>query len=324
MADKRILITGGAGFIGSHLAEAYLNNDWSVGIVDNFSTGKKANLNGLDVEIYEGDILDPKWLESVFERFQPSHVSHHAAQVSVRDSLNDPANDAAINIIGKLHIADLASKHKVKQLIFASSGGSVYGESPRRQPSRESDPTQPLSPYAIAKLAGEHYLNFYQRHHNLPVTILRYGNVYGPRQDPTGEAGVITTWLNKFQNDEPATIHGTGDQVRDFIFIDDLVAANQAATNNRVLGTFNVASGQITSVNQLYELVAKAWQTAGGQNPKPATMGPVVPGEVTWSQLDISNAQQQLDWQPQTSLPTGLEGTVIWFRENVLLSKNSA
>lgn len=315
--DKRILITGGAGFIGSHLAEAYVKADWSVGIVDNLSTGKADNLKSLDVEMYEGDILDGKWLESVFERFQPSQVSHHAAQVSVRDSLNDPITDAAINIIGTLQVAKLALKYKVKQLLFASSGGAIYGESERRQPRRESDAPNPFSPYAIAKSAGESYLNFYHRHHQLPVTILRYANVYGPRQDPTGEAGVITTWLGRFQKNQEPVIYGTGDQVRDFIFVEDLVAAHLAATAHRVQGTFNVASGHITSINQLYQLLVSAWESASGLAPQSITKGPAVNGEVFWSQLDISNAQQQLNWQPQTSLTDGLDATVEWFCKNI-------
>lgn len=311
--EQSVLITGGAGFIGSHLVDAFLRDGYRVGVIDNFSTGHKSNLAEKSIELITADISDPVQVKRAFETFKPTTVLHHAAQVSVRHSLEDPDIDATINILGTINLLKQAKQGGVDQFVFASSGGAVYGESQDRQPFTEDSAKVPLSPYGISKLSGEHYINHFAKQHHLPVTILRYGNVFGPRQDPRGEAGVITMFLERMAIDEPVTIFGTGEQVRDFVYVGDVVAANQVVVTQRALGIFNVGSGVVTSVNQLYRAVAGAWQKATGNEVKPAQYLPAIEGEVYWSQIDINRIKQQLNWAPSMALADGLLETIEWY-----------
>jgi UDP-glucose 4-epimerase len=312
-ADIRILITGGAGFIGSHHVDACLAAGYEVAVLDNLSTGNRSNLQGKDVEIFEVDLLDKTSLARVFSEFKPTHISHHAAQVSVRRSLENPYADAEINILGLLNLLQLAQEAKIEQFIFASSGGAIYGENEAHVPSPENAPTQPTSPYAIAKLASEYYINFFATKAGFKATILRYANVYGPRQDPMGEAGVICLFLDRFVAGSPTIIYGTGEQVRDFIYVEDVAAAHLAAIEKNESGIFNVGSGELTSVNQIHQTLSTIWRSQTGQTIAPATQKEPIPGEIFWSSLDVSKARNELAWQAKTSLEDGLNKTVTWF-----------
>lgn len=307
------MITGGAGFIGSHLVEAYLTAGYQVAVVDNLSTGHRSNISSAAVKLYEIDILDFDQLKTVLADFKPTDISHHAAQVSVRRSIEDPAFDARTNVIGTINLLRLAKEFGVGHFIFASSGGAIYGESPDHQSRAERDTTKPLSPYALSKLAAEHYIDYYNYHLGLPTVALRYGNVYGPRQDPAGEAGVITLFLDRFRQNQPTTIYGTGEQVRDFIFVEDIVRANLAASKQTATGRYNIGAGQLTSINQLYQMMAAEWHSQTGQRVALPAYGQAIAGEVFWSALAIKLADDELDWRPTVKLEQGLKKTIEWF-----------
>ncbi len=311
--EKRILITGGAGFIGSHLVDTYLSAGYIVGILDNLSTGNKKNIANKPIEFFEADIRNMEAIQPVFEQFRPSIVSHHAAQVSVRQSIDNPALDAAINVTGLVNVLQLCRDFGVKHFLFASSGGAIYGESPNHQPNTEETEKKPLSPYGLSKWLGEQYVEYFKDQYGLNRTIFRYTNVFGPRQDPAGEAGVITMFLERFAKAEPVVIYGDGKQVRDFIYVSDVVAANLKATETRQQGVYNVSSGKVTSVNELYESLAKAWHEGAG-NPAPeAEHADTRPGEVLWSEVSTDKVRHDLAWQPEIDLKKGLEETVRWF-----------
>ena len=321
---KRILITGGAGFIGSHLVDSYLKDGYTVAVVDNLATGHLHNLNGKPVRLYQSSILDDE-LDQIFAEFQPTLVSHHAAQVSVRRSLTDPNFDATTNILGTIAILNLAQRYKVSQVLFASSGGAIYGENTEQKPSVEATVPQPTSPYAIAKLAAEHYCHFFAREYQLPITILRYGNVYGPRQDPAGEAGVATLFLEKLAKQESAIIYGSGEQVRDFVSVTDVAAANLAASNQPIgelIRTYNIGSGSVTSIKDLYQKLSRVWQTETGQTILPPTKKPAIAGEIIYSSIDITKAKAELGWQPTKDLDIGLTELVHWFADQAETQQN--
>lgn len=311
--EKRILITGGAGFIGSHLVDAYLKEGFTVGVVDNLSTGKQSNLQGKGLDFYAADILDLHTLEEVFSRFHPSHVSHHAAQVNVRRSLEEPKADAQINIIGILNLLGLSARAKIQQFIFASSGGAIYGENKERTPKNEDDRPVPTSPYAIAKLAAENYVDFYARNYGLNTTTLRYANVYGPRQDPAGEAGVVSQFLLAFSQNSPGVIYGDGSQVRDFISVYDVAKANMLVTSEAKTGLFNIASGKVTSIKDLHTELSKLWSEKTGRPIVQPILKPKIKGEIFWSGLSIKKAAEQLSFRPTVELSEGLSQTIDWF-----------
>ena len=302
----RILVTGGAGFIASHVADLYLGAGHEVAILDNLSRGKKANVPARARQFIL-DLRDPGVAE-VFESFRPEVVNHHAAQVSVRESVADPIYDAEVNVLGSVRLLELAVRHRVKKFIFASTGGAIYGEQDYF-PADEKHPNRPLSPYAIAKLAVEKYLFFYKQTHGLSYVALRYANVYGPRQDPFGEAGVVAIFCEKLWRGETPVINGAGEQTRDFVYVADLARASLAALDETVQGEINVATGIETSVNQVFHILREATGAKVAEK-----HGPAKPGEQLRSVLDARLAAKVLGWKPEISIAQGLRLTADYFR----------
>jgi len=303
----RILVTGGAGFIGSHVVDAYLQEGHDVSIIDNLSTGKKKNINSKS-RFYKLDICSGE-VEKVFAEGRFDLVNHHAAQIDVRKSVADPVFDAKTNIIGLLNILQNCIRHGVKRFIFASTGGAIYGEQ-EEFPAKETHPTNPLSPYGIAKLSGEHYLFFCKNTYGLDSTVLRYANVYGPRQDPHGEAGVVAIFAQKLLRGEQPVINGDGMQTRDFVYVGDVARANVLALSYNGGGTFNIGTGKETTVRQLFRQLVdicgvKAEEIYG--HPKN--------GEQKRSVIDFEKAKKTLGWSPHVFLEEGLKHTVEYFKE---------
>lgn len=303
----KILVTGGAGFIGSHVAEAYRTAGHEVAVVDLVLS---ADRTPPGVTLHRVDIRSAD-LGEVFREERPDVVSHHAAQANVRESLRDPAGDAATNVMGTLRVLDLAARHGVRQVIFSSTAGALYGE-PQRLPVREDDPILPTSPYGFHKYLGEQYLGYYRRNHGLQTTILRYGNVYGPRQDPSTEAGVVAIFTEAMLVGKRAVIFGDGTQVRDFVYVGDVAEANLRALGRDLPMPLHIGSGTGTTINDLAGKL-RALTGAGA----PPDHGPAIQGEVYKVVLDVTRAGTALGWQPSVSLEEGLRRTVEWFRANV-------
>jgi UDP-glucose 4-epimerase len=299
---RHILITGGAGFIGSHIADAFLARGWRVSIIDNLSTGSRANVPR-EATLIEADVRDAK-----LDELRPDVVCHQAAQVDVRVSVRDPAADAETNIIASLRLLQNALEAGVQRFVFASTGGAIYGE-PLEVPQSEGHRRRPLSPYGCAKLAVEHYLEYYREVHGLQTLALRYANVYGPRQNAHGEAGVVAIFANKMLRDEEVTINGSGEQTRDYVFVRDVVAANVAAIEQELSGAYNVGTGIETSVNELHRMLANA---AGVT--RPPQHGPAKTGEQLRSVLDGRALRNVAQLPPPVPLAEGLAETVAWFR----------
>ncbi|TLY41755.1 MAG: SDR family oxidoreductase [Nitrospirae bacterium] len=303
----KVLVTGGAGFIGSHLVDRLIQEGHEVVVVDNLLTGKRRNLNK-EARFYKQDVQSSR-LERVFSRERPLLVMHLAAQVDLRRSVEDPIFDAQVNILGTLNVLQQAVKYGTRKVIFASSGGAIYGEQDIF-PAPESHPIRPLSPYGISKLNGEQYLAYYQRVSGIQHVILRYSNVYGPRQDPEGEAGVVAIFMGKMLAGEQPIINGNGRQTRDFVFVDDVVEANLAAMGKEVQGIYNVGTAEETSINDLFRLLVEL-TNAGCKE----LHGPAKKGEQARSVVDISRIRQELGWEPKVPLREGLKRTVEFFRE---------
>jgi UDP-glucose 4-epimerase len=303
----KVLVTGGAGFIGSHLVDRLIQEGHEVVVVDNLLTGKRRNLNK-EARFYKQDIQNSR-LERVFSRERPLLVMHLAAQVDLRRSVEDPIFDAQVNILGTLNLLVQAVKYGTRKVVFASSGGAIYGEQDVF-PAPESHPIRPLSPYGISKLNGEQYLAYYQRVSGIQHVILRYSNVYGPRQDPEGEAGVVAIFMGKMLAGEQPIINGNGRQTRDFVFVDDVVEANLAAMGKEVQGIYNVGTAEETSINDLFRLLVEL-TNAGCKE----LHGPAKKGEQARSVVDISRLRQELGWEPKVPLREGLKRTVEFFRE---------
>ena len=301
-----IVVTGGAGFIGSHVAEAYLAAGHAVWIVDNLATGKRANVPA-GAYFVHADINDAA-VRRLLSDERIEAVSHHAAQMSVRHSVADPLFDARSNVLGLLNLLEGAREAGCRTFILASSGGTVYGEL-TAFPATEEHSTHPLSPYGISKLAGEHYLEFYRLEYGLRTVALRYANIYGPRQDPHGEAGVIAIFSQALLAGQPITINGDGAQTRDYLFVADVVGANLAALTTDVHGPFNVGTGIETDVNAL----ATHLQRLTGATDR-AQHGPAKPGEPRRNVLDCGRAARELGWHPKVALEDGLATTVAFFR----------
>lgn len=302
----KILVTGGAGFIGGHVVDAYVRAGHDVVIVDDLSTGHRENLNPA-ARFYQLDVRDAA-VEEVFARERPSVLNHHAAQMDVRRSVADPVFDAQVNLIGLLNLMERGRGHGLERVIFASSGGTVYGEQ-RRFPAVEDDPTEPISPYGVAKLASERYLYFYSCTYGIPYVALRYANVYGPRQDPHGEAGVVAIFAGKLLAGEVPTINGSGEQSRDYVFVADVARANELALETRFSGALNIGTGIETDVNRLFFLLRDA---TGSDAPE--RHGPAKPGEQLRSVLDPGRARAELGWAPRIGVEEGLRQTVEYFR----------
>jgi len=309
--NKTALVTGGAGFIGSHVADAYLAHGWSVTVVDNLSSGRRENIPD-GVDFVELDVRDPQ-LHELFDRKGGFElINHHAAQVDVRLSVRRPEFDADVNVLGLLNLLEAAREWQTRRLIFISSGGVVYGDADRR-PIPEDAPKNPESPYGVSKLVGEYYLHCYRLLHGLDYVTLRYSNVYGPRQDPRGEAGVVAIFCNRLIAGQPLTVFGSGEQTRDYVYVDDVVDANMivsvaelddgAGIDGRA---FNVGSGRETSVTEL----ASALMAAAGRE-VPVEQAPARPGELAWNSLEIGRLRA-LGWEAAVDLSDGLLRTYRW------------
>jgi UDP-glucose 4-epimerase len=303
----KILVTGGAGFIGSHVVDAYLAAGHDVLVVDDLSTGKPENLDPR-ARFHRLDIGDAKVVELIRDE-RPAVLSLHAAQMDVRRSVADPLFDARVNVLGTLNLLEGARRANVRRVIFVSSGGAVYGEQ-ERFPAREDHPTNPVSPYGVSKRSGELYAFFYQAEYHIPFVALRYANVYGPRQDPHGEAGVVAIFAQKMLRGEPVTVNGDGRQTRDYVYVGDVVRANLLALESTATGPFNVGTGIETDVNELARLLREAAGTTSE-----VRHGPAKAGEQRRSVVDAGRATEVLGWRPEVSLAEGLQRTVAWFRE---------
>jgi UDP-glucose 4-epimerase len=301
----RILLTGGAGFIGSHVADSLLERGHEVAVVDDLSSGKRENIPET-ARFYEKDIRTG--CLRVFEEFAPEALCHQAAQMDVRRSVREPDFDAEVNVLGTIRLLQNCVEHGVGKVVFASTGGAVYGEQ-ETFPASEDHPQYPLSPYGVSKLAGERYLNFYHLQYGLPYVALRYANVYGPRQDPHGEAGVVAIFCGNMAAGKLSTINGTGEQSRDYVYVGDVAHANVLALeNDPPPGAYNIGTGIETSVNRLYELL----QDISGKN-LPPEHGPARPGEQLRSVIDPSRAGRVFGWRPEMSLANGLGETLRFF-----------
>jgi len=305
----KVLVTGGAGFIGSHIVDSLIEAGNQVVVIDNLSSGKLENVNPRAV-FYKADIRDGL-VDGIFESERPDAVCHLAAQINVRVSVDDPVLDARINVEGSLNILQSCVRHGVKKFVFASSGGAIYGEQDHF-PAREDHPKKPMSPYGITKLTVEHYLYFYHEVHGLGYTALRYANVYGPRQDPHGEAGVVAIFTLKMLKGETPTINGDGSQTRDYVYVGDVVRANVLALGSGYNGSFNVGTGVEASVNDLYRLIKNATGYKGDKLHVPAKAG-----EQMRSVIDYGLIKSELGWEPRMALEDGLGHTVEYFREKI-------
>lgn len=303
----RILVTGGAGFIGSHIVDAYVAEGHEVLVVDDLSTGRRENLNG-GAAFEQVDIVSTD-LRRVFATFKPEVVNHHAAQVSVRISVDDPVEDGRRNALGTANVLESARRHGVAHVIYSSSGGAIYGE-PEKLPADESTPIRPVSPYGLTKYVGELYGDYYSRAFGLSFTALRYANVYGPRQDPNGEAGVVAIFSGQMLGGVRPTINGDGSQVRDYVYVGDVVRASLLALSSRKRGAFNIGTGRPTTVNEAFALIRELTGYEGEEY-----HGPEKTGDAQAVYLDATLAGAQLGWRPQTPLPDGFAQTVAFFRE---------
>jgi UDP-glucose 4-epimerase len=304
---KRILVTGGAGFIGSQVADHLVATGHQVAVVDNLSMGKREYVPAA-AHFYPYDIKSPETVELI-RGWRPQVIVHHAAQMSVQVSVSDPILDARENILGSLNLFQAAAQAEVEKIVFASTGGAIYGDD-APLPAREEDRPRPEAPYGIAKLAVEHYLHFYQREHGIIPIALRYANVYGPRQNGMGEAGVVAIFIEKFLAGQQPRINGDGLQTRDFVFVGDIVAANLLALAYPQAGAFNIGTGQETDILTIY---LKLQELMG--SPLGPVHGPAKPGEQRRSALDSTLANKKLGWRPQVTLSEGLAQTVAAFRE---------
>jgi UDP-glucose 4-epimerase len=311
------LVTGGAGFIGSTLCDRLLAEGKRVVAVDNLSAGRIANLTeartyGPQFTFYDMDIR-AEGLPTLFERHEPEVVMHLAAQAAVRRSIADPMLDASINLMGLLNVLESAARTGVRKVVFAASGGTLYGERPKL-PTKESARlrSRPSTPYGIGKKMAEDYLRFYRAQRGVDFTALALANVYGPRQDPTGEAGVVAIFVTAMLAGETPTILGTGEQTRDYVFVDDVVHAFALAAESGSGQLVNIGTGVESSVNQLFDLLAGI---TGFD--LPAAFGPRPEGETERSSLDSALAAQAIGWKPWTHLEDGLAETVAWAREGI-------
>ena len=303
----KILVTGGAGFIGSHVADTLIAAGHTVVVLDDLSTGKRANLNPR-ARLVQMDIRDPQ-LNALFAAEGFDAVSHQAARANVRESMERPVFYADVNILGSLNLLEAARKHGVKKLIYASTGGAAYGE-PQQLPVPETHAVNPLDPYGASKHHVEHYLYLYRANYGLQYTILRYPNVFGPRQDPQGEAGVVAIFSARMLKGEPVVINGDGLQERDFCFVGDVARANLLALDKGDGEIFNIGSGRGTNINEIFDHLSELTHY-----PLPRTYGPPKLGEVSKIYLDAAKAKRGLGWEAQVSLADGLQQTVDFFRQ---------
>lgn len=302
----KVLVTGGAGFIGSHVCDVFLRAGHEVLALDDLSSGRRENLDGR-VRLVVADIRSPEAAELI-RRERPEVLCHLAAQMDVRRSVEDPRHDADVNVVGMLNLLEAARTSGVRKVLFSSTGGAIYGEQ-ERFPAPESHPTRPVSPYGVSKASGELYLGYYHAQYGLPYVALRYANVYGPRQNPHGEAGVVAIFSQRLLSGRECTIYGDGGQTRDFVYVEDVARANLLAWEKEYVGPLNVGTGVETDINRLYTLLAEA---AGV--PRPAQHAPGKPGEQRRSCVDNALARRVLGWEPSVPIAEGLRRTVEYFR----------
>ncbi len=303
----KILVTGGAGFIGSHVVDLFVAQGYEVVIVDDLSTGRASNLNPA-AKFYQLDIRSPQ-LREVFEAEKPDYVSHHAAQMDVRRSVAQPLFDADINILGSINVIETAKDFDVKRFIYISTGGAVYGE-PESLPCDESHPINPICQYGASKHTVEHYLYMYHVNYGLKYTVLRYPNVFGPRQDPHGEAGVVAIFAGKMLAGEAVMINGDGNQTRDFVYVGDCAKANHLAlTVDHQPGIYNLGWGRPTSINEICSVLVNITGYT-----LPVEYGAAKVGETRHIYLDASKIKKDLGWEPTITLEQGLEKTVDYFK----------
>ena len=306
----KILLTGGAGFIGSHVTDELIAKGNDVVIIDNLSTGFEYNINP-KAKFVKTDITDFKKIENIFVEESPEIIYHFAAQIDVRKSVSDPLFDAETNIMGTLNLIKLSSDFKIKKFIFSSTGGAIYGDTDVR-PTPENHPEWPLSPYGIAKLATDKFLNYYNEIFGLKYVSLRYGNVYGPRQNPHGEAGVVAIFLNKMLKGEQPIINGDGHQTRDYVYVEDVVKANILALENiDKVGIYNVGTSIEISVNDLFKEINKNFD-----NKYKEVHGPAKLGEQKTSCLNYEKIKKDMNFIPKTDFSKGIKETYKWFLLN--------
>jgi len=310
----RVLVTGGAGFIGSHIALAYLAGGWEVVVLDDLSRGKEHNVPS-GARFVHADIRSPEARRLLAEGGF-TVLNHHAAQIDVRVSVDEPALDAAINVVGLVNLLDGAGAGGVRRVVFASSGGVVYGD-PEVVPTPETAPKAPISPYGVSKLAGEYYLRALAALRGFEAVAMRYANVFGPRQDPKSEAGVVSIFVSRLLENRPLTVFGNGLQTRDYVFVRDVARANVLASTAAIAAgdgidatAFNIATATQTNVLELAETVAKVM----GRKPE-IEFAPARAGELFRSSLDVSKARRVLGWKPEVGFEDGLPQLVDWFRE---------
>ncbi len=302
----KIVVTGGAGFIASHIVDAYIGDGHEVHIIDDFSTGQERNVNPR-ANVHRLDIADPR-SAGLIEQIKPSVLNHHAAQMDVRRSVADPAFDARTNIIGFINLLEACKNIRVQKILFSSSGGAVYGDR-EPIPASERHETLPLSPYGVSKLTGELYLGYYYMAFGLPYVALRYANVYGPRQSSAGEAGVVAIFISQLLAGKSPTINGDGKQTRDYVFVGDVVKANLAALKTNYVGAVNIGTGVETDVVAVCDELRRGVATK-----VEAVHGPAKLGEQRRSCLDASLAGKVLGWKPEVPLKTGLAETIAYYR----------
>jgi len=305
----KVLVTGGAGFIGSHICDRLGEAGHELVILDDLSTGHVENLNP-GARFYQMDLNSP-WLDELFRIEKPEAVVHQAAQASVRRSVEDPLFDARVNVLGITGLLQASVRHGVRRFLFASTGGALYGDADVT-PTPEEYPTLPVSPYGASKLAGEVYLRTFHALHGLSYAALRYANVYGPRQDPHGEAGVVAIFARRLLAGEPTRINGDGRQTRDFVFVRDVAEANALALESGEVGSFNVGTGKESDINTVFAILKRL---TGSEQPE--QHGPPLRGEQKRSVVDASKLMEKLGWVPKTDLESGLLATVDYFRAQV-------
>lgn len=299
----KILVTGGAGFIGSHIVDAYINLGYKVVVIDNLSTGFRKNLNP-KAKFYKVDIGDLPKIEKIFQKEKPQIVNHHAAIAEVVKSLRDPLPTLNVNVIGTINLLLAAGKIRVKKFIFSSTGGAIYGQ-PDKIPADENTPAIPLSPYGLSKLLGEECIKFYAKHYGFDYLIFRYPNVYGPRQNPKGEAGVVAIFSGLMRKGKQPTIFGDGSKTRDYVHIDDIVRANIIGLHKGKNEIFNLGWAKKISDQKIFDTIAKNLNFK-----KPPIYAPFRHGEVYQIALSAKKARKNLGWQPQISLEEGIKKTV--------------
>jgi UDP-glucose 4-epimerase len=309
MNKGKVLVTGGAGFIGSHIVDLFVRSGYKVIVADDLSSGKTENVNK-EAVLYKIDIRDKKIKDLILDE-KIDYLDHHAAQISVSRSVKDPYFDADVNVLATINILEACKEAKVKKVIFASSGGTVYGDV-KKFPTTEKFPFAPTSPYGISKTTIEYYLRFYYNEHKLKYTALRYSNVYGPRQDPHGEAGVVAIFCNLMLTGKTPTINGDGKYIRDYVYCEDVARANLFALESNLVGGFNVGTSKGTDVNVLFNNIAKAMNFK-----EKAKHGPARPGDLRKSILSYALIQKKLNWKPKMELIDGLSKTVDFFRKKL-------